>query len=100
MDIKTKIVATLGPSSDSYETIKALLDAGLDLARINMSHGKWEEHKAKIDVINELRNDGYFVGIMMDLKAFFDKRICVAVSGGVDSVALLHYLKTREAEYG
>lgn len=68
MDIKTKIVATLGPSSDSYETIKALLDAGLDLARINMSHGKWEEHKAKIDVINKLKEDGYLLGIMMDLK--------------------------------
>lgn len=68
MDVKTKIVATLGPSSDSYETIKGLLDAGLDLARINLSHGKWEEHKAKIDVINELRKDGYLVGIMMDLK--------------------------------
>ena len=68
MDIKTKIVATLGPSSDNYETIKELIDAGLDLARINMSHGKWEEHKAKIDVINKLRSDGYLLGIMMDLK--------------------------------
>ena len=68
MDVKTKLVATLGPSSDSYETIKALLDAGLDLARINMSHGKHEEHKKKIDVINALREEGYLIGIMMDLK--------------------------------
>lgn len=37
---------------------------------------------------------------MMDLNKFFQKRICVAVSGGVDSVSLLHYLKTREGEYG
>jgi len=68
MEIKTKIVATLGPSSDSYEKIKALLDAGLDLARINMSHGKHEEHKKKIDIINTLREEGYLPGIMMDLK--------------------------------
>ena len=54
MDVKTKLVATLGPSSDSKETIKSLIDAGCDLARINMSHGKWEEHKKKIDIINEL----------------------------------------------
>lgn len=42
----------------------------------------------------------YTFGVMMDLKAFLDKKICVAVSGGMDSVTLLHYLKTREAEYG
>ena len=68
MDVKTKLVATLGPSSDNKEIIKSLIEAGCDLARINMSHGKWEEHKKKIDVINELRDEGYLLGIMMDLK--------------------------------
>ena len=38
---KTKIVATLGPASSDYETIKALANSGMDLARINMSHGTY-----------------------------------------------------------
>ena len=69
MDIvKTKIVATLGPSSNTYETIKQLADNGLNLARINMSHGLYSEHTSKIEIINQLRNEGYMLAIMMDLK--------------------------------
>lgn len=68
MKIKTKIVATIGPSSDSYDKLKALLDAGLDLARINLSHGTHEEHKRKLDAIDKLREEGYLLGVMMDLK--------------------------------
>ena len=65
---KTKLVATLGPSSDNYETIKAMAENGLDLARINMSHGKYEEHEKKINIISDLQKEGYLVAIMMDLK--------------------------------
>ena len=53
-ECKTKLVATLGPSSSDYETIKELVLAGLDLARINMSHGTYEEHAAKIKIIERL----------------------------------------------
>ena len=65
---KTKLVATLGPASSDYETIKQLADAGMDLARINMSHGTYEEHSKKIEIIERLQDEGYLVAIMTDLK--------------------------------
>ena len=65
---KTKIVATLGPASSDYETIKALANSGMDLARINMSHGTYEEHSKKIKIIERLQNEGYLIAIMTDLK--------------------------------
>ena len=42
-----KIVATLGPASDSYEMIRALHEAGADVFRLNMSHGSHDEIRAK-----------------------------------------------------
>lgn len=68
MVCKTKLVATLGPSSSDYNTIKSMVLSGLDLARINMSHGTYEEHKQKIEIIEKLQNEGYLVAIMTDLK--------------------------------
>lgn len=65
---KTKLVATLGPSSNNYNTIKALAEAGMDLARINMSHGTYEEHSKKIDIIEKLQEEGHLIAIMTDLK--------------------------------
>ena len=65
---KTKLVATLGPVSSDYETIKQLADAGMDLARINMSHGTYEEHTNKINIIERLHDEGYLIAIMTDLK--------------------------------
>ena len=80
---KTKLVATLGPSSDNYETIKAMAQNGLDLARINMSHGTHDEHKKKIDIITSLQEEGFLVAIMMDLKG--PKIRCGTFeNGGVD----------------
>ena len=68
VNAKTKLVATLGPSSSTYQTIKALVDNGLDLARINMSHGSYKEHQEKIEIIEQLRKEGHLLAIMMDLK--------------------------------
>ena len=65
---KTKLVATLGPSSDTYQVIKEMAMNGLDLVRINMSHGKYEEHEEKINIIETLRNEGHLLAIMLDLK--------------------------------
>ena len=44
---KTKIVCTLGPATDNYQTLKRLVKAGMNVARINMSHGSYEEHVSK-----------------------------------------------------
>ena len=49
-----KIVATLGPASDDYETIKALHEAGADVFRLNMSHGSHEEIKVRHEIIRRI----------------------------------------------
>ncbi|MCL4540075.1 MAG: pyruvate kinase [Bacteroidetes bacterium] len=51
---KTKIICTLGPSSDSAERIRELVDAGADVFRLNFSHGTHEEHARHIDIIRRL----------------------------------------------
>src|SRR5579875_4148758 len=66
---KTKIVCTLGPASDSKEVIRKLIENGLDVARLNFSHGSYEEHAARIQRIREAAAEvGKFVGIMLDIK--------------------------------
>ena len=52
---KTKIVCTLGPASDTKETISAMFDAGMNVCRLNFSHGTHEEQLKKINIIKELR---------------------------------------------
>lgn len=66
---KTKIVGTLGPASDSKNMIAKLVDAGMDVARLNLSHGNYEEHGKKIELIREVEDDtGKTIGIMMDTR--------------------------------
>ena len=48
---KTKIVATIGPASESEEVLKQLFENGLNVCRLNFSHGSHEEHKKRIDTI-------------------------------------------------
>jgi pyruvate kinase len=54
---KTKIVATLGPASEDPATICALIEAGVDVFRINLAHGTAEEHVARIRRVRELSPD-------------------------------------------
>ena len=66
---KTKIVATIGPSSESEEMLEKLINAGLNVARFNMSHGTYEEHLKKINKIKKLNEKlGTNVGLMLDTK--------------------------------
>lgn len=66
---KTKIVATIGPASESVETLVKLMEAGLDVARLNFSHGTYEEHSERIRRIREASTQvGKHVGIMLDIK--------------------------------
>lgn len=66
---KTKIVATIGPSSESEEMLEKLIKAGLNVARFNMSHGSHEEHLAKINKVKALNEKlGTNVGLMLDTK--------------------------------
>jgi pyruvate kinase len=65
----TKIVATLGPVSSSALQLAALVKAGIDVARINFSHGTAEDHKSRVDLLRAASHEaGRTVGIMADLQ--------------------------------
>jgi len=66
---KTKIVCTIGPTSESEEIFKELVNSGLNVARLNFSHGNHEEHKKRIDTIKKVRTElGANIAIMLDTK--------------------------------
>lgn len=54
---KTKIICTLGPAVDNEEILRKLMIKGMDVARINFSHGTYEEHKTRIDLFNKVRGE-------------------------------------------
>lgn len=65
----TKIVATLGPASSDPAMIRQLFDAGVDVFRLNFSHGTHADHKLRYDAIRQIEADvGRPVGILMDLQ--------------------------------
>lgn len=65
----TKIVATLGPATDKPESIRRLLEAGVDVFRLNASHGTQQEHGARIQIVRELAGQlGIHAGILLDLQ--------------------------------
>ena len=66
---RTKIVATLGPGSSSPEVILEMMKAGVDVFRLNFSHGSHEEQKHRVDVIRDCSDKtGRIVGILADLQ--------------------------------
>ena len=66
---RTKIVCTIGPASDSITMIKKLLRAGMNVARLNFSHGTQDEHKRRIKSIRQAAKEtGLNVAIMLDTK--------------------------------
>ena len=52
---KTKIVCTIGPACEDEQTLIEMVKAGMNVARLNFSHGKHEEHQEKIDLIKAVR---------------------------------------------
>ncbi|MCF8885832.1 pyruvate kinase [Priestia megaterium] len=66
---KTKIVCTIGPASESVEKLVELINSGLNVCRLNFSHGDFEEHGARIVNIREAaKQTGKTVGILLDTK--------------------------------
>ncbi|CAM5571951.1 pyruvate kinase [Streptomyces abikoensis] len=66
---RAKIVCTLGPATDTYEQIKALVDAGMDVARFNLSHGTYAEHEARYQRVRKAAEEaGRSVGVLADLQ--------------------------------
>ena len=73
---KTKIVCTIGPASSSEEVFAEMCKAGLNVARLNFSHGTHEEHQQKFDMIHKVRKAlGLPIAIMLDTKGP-EYRIC------------------------
>jgi pyruvate kinase len=69
MSRKAKIVATIGPASQSEETLEKLILAGMDVARMNFSHGTLEEHEQRIALLRKVAERlGVSVGILQDLQ--------------------------------
>ena len=111
---KTKIVCTLGPSSNTESKLKKMIDAGMDVARINFSHGSYEEHEKTIRLIRKVSED---IALLCDLsgpkfrigevgKAFEinpgDKLILTAddVIGNNHRVSVNHKLLPQEVNVG
>ncbi|MDD4583818.1 MAG: pyruvate kinase [Eubacteriales bacterium] len=66
---KTKIVCTLGPASETGEVFKQLVSNGLNVVRLNFSHGSYEEHGKRIDMIKKVREEMSLpIGILLDTK--------------------------------
>ena len=66
---KTKIVCTIGPSSANEKTLKEMISAGMNVARLNFSHGTHESQKQKIDLLKSIREQlGVPVAILLDTK--------------------------------
>ena len=66
---KTKIVCTIGPASETKQILSDLCKAGMNVARLNFSHGTHSEHQKRIDMIKEVRQElNTPVAIMLDTK--------------------------------
>jgi pyruvate kinase len=65
---KTKIVCTIGPATETVEKLTALVDAGMNVMRLNFSHGDFAEHQIRFDRLKEImKKSGRTIGIMQDL---------------------------------
>ena len=66
---KTKMIFTIGPSSEKESTLRELIKIGMNVARLNFSHGNQETHLKKIQLIKKLRDEMYTpTAIMIDIK--------------------------------
>ncbi len=98
--ICTKIVCTMGPSVNEYHKILELIDAGMNVARLNFSHGTFEGHKGVIDKLKKAREErGIPLAIMLDTKG--PEIRLGTVSGGsllVTSKEKVHLVRNSDAK--
>src|SRR6267143_1552818 len=91
----TKIVATLGPASDSPEVLRRLFEAGVDVFRLNASHGTQQQHAERIRAVRQAaRERGQHSGILLDLQGpkirlgKFEHGACHLETGGVFTITV------------
>ena len=66
---KAKILATLGPASGTIERIRALVEAGADVFRLNLSHGSHADHRQRYDLVRQVeRETKRPIGVLVDLQ--------------------------------
>lgn len=104
MKRKTKIVCTIGPAIDSPEMITKIINAGMNVARLNFSHGNLTEHKARIDLIREKAKElNRYIGIMADTKGpeirtgMFKDNLATFKTGDYVRIVKEEILGTKEA---
>ncbi len=86
MHRRTKIIITLGPATDDEKVMANLIDAGIDLVRLNFSHGTMQEHQRRVEMVRRISEEkDYKVGILGDLQGaklrigrFIDNKITLA----------------------
>ncbi|MEK6646321.1 MAG: pyruvate kinase [Candidatus Firestonebacteria bacterium] len=78
---KTKIICTIGPASEKSATIEKMIKSGMDIARLNFSHGSYEQHRIYFDNIRKISNKlNKNIGVLQDLQGP-KIRVCKFVSG-------------------
>jgi pyruvate kinase len=99
----TKIVATLGPATDAPGVLQQMLDAGVDVFRLNASHGEQDQHAARISAVREAaRQAGIHAGILLDLQGpkirlgRFENGGCVLATGGQFTITTEQLLGSPE----
>ena len=66
---RAKIVCTIGPAVESVEKITELVDAGMNMARLNLSHGGYEEHQLRLKIIREVaKKANKAIAVLVDLQ--------------------------------
>lgn len=100
---KTKIICTVGPACEDREVLKNMMLSGMNAARLNFSHGSHEEHKKKIDLIKELRNElDLHISIILDTKGpeirtgKFNEKVVQLVEGQKFTITTQEVMGTSE----
>ncbi|MEW6171271.1 MAG: pyruvate kinase, partial [Candidatus Omnitrophota bacterium] len=69
--VKTRIISTLGPASNNRTILRNMILSGMDVARLNFSHGNYTDHKARIDLVREINKKYHrHIKILQDLEGY------------------------------
>jgi len=99
---RTKIIATIGPACDAQSTIEQMIEAGMNVARLNLSHGSFDEHRARIGRVRAAAEQvGSFTAILVDTKGS-EIRTGLLADGRADlvvgrSFTLYHEVRSGDA---
>ncbi len=97
---KTKVIATIGPACDSPEILRRMIEAGMNVARLNLSHGTLAEHKARLHRIREVSRElSANVAVMLDTKGT-EIRTGLVRNGAVELVEGDPFVLTVKEEVG